>query len=430
MPAAPDRTLLVAVLDGQLVGHVLQDRNGRYRFLYDEAWTSDAAAYPLSLSMPLSAREHAHDAVNAYLWGLLPDNHQTLEHYGRRFGVSAGNPAALLAHLGADCPGAVQFASPEDAEAILGGSAGSGDVEWLTESQVADELRTVRTRGIPRAGTPGIGQFSLPGAQPKIALLFDGSRWGRPSGRVPTNTILKPPTGTFDAFAENEHLCLELARRAGLDAVRSRVLRFDDEVAIVIDRYDRVTRDGVHRRVHQEDTCQALGIMPTRKYENEGGPGVERIVTLLRETSSRPDLDVGRFLDATILNWLLVATDGHAKNFALLHAAGGATRLTPFYDIASYLPYTEPALHDVRLAMRIGDEYLVRRIARREWEMLAKALGIMPTEIMERIDRVVASVRASLDEVRDASRREGLEHAAIDTLVAAVRARASTEALG
>jgi serine/threonine-protein kinase HipA len=426
MHSTPDRTLLVAVLDGRLVGHVLQDRSGRYRFIYDEEWRRNAAAYPLSLSMPLSTREHAHDAVHAYLWGLLPDNHQTLEHYGRRFGVSAGNPAALLAHLGADCPGAVQFATPENAEAVLGGTIGSGDVEWLTESQVADDLRAVRTRGIPRAGTPGIGQFSLPGAQPKIALLFDGSRWGRPGGRVPTNTILKPPTGTFDGFAENEHLCLELARRAGMDAVRSRVLRFDDEVAIVVDRYDRITRDGVHRRVHQEDTCQALGIMPTRKYENEGGPGVERIVTLLRETSSRPDLDVGRFLDATILNWLLVATDGHAKNFALLHAAGGATRLAPFYDIASYLPYTEPALHDVKLAMRIGDEYLVRRIARREWEMLAKGIGVTPTESMQRIDRLVDSVRTSLDEVRDAARRDGLEHAVIDTLVTSIRARLAT----
>jgi HipA-like C-terminal domain len=59
------------------------------------------------------------------------------------------------------------------------------------------------------------GQFSLAGAQPKIALLFENDRWGVPSGRTPTTHILKPPTGHFDGHAENEHICLGLARALG-----------------------------------------------------------------------------------------------------------------------------------------------------------------------------------------------------------------------
>jgi serine/threonine-protein kinase HipA len=83
----------------------------------------------------------------------------------------------------------------------------------------------------------------LAGAQPKTALLFDGKRWGVPSGRTPTTHILKPPTGDFEGHAENEHFSLQLARSLGIIVPNSKVLHFGDEIAIVVERYDRV-RDG------------------------------------------------------------------------------------------------------------------------------------------------------------------------------------------
>lgn len=52
---------------------------------------------------------------------------------------------------------------------------------------------------------------------------------------------------------------------------------FGDERVIVVERYDRVVRDGVVRRVHQEDVCQALGVRPEAKYQSEGGPSPEAI---------------------------------------------------------------------------------------------------------------------------------------------------------
>src|SRR6267143_2057999 len=162
------------------------------------------------------------------------------------------------------------------------------------------------------------GQFSLAGTQPKTALLFDNNRWGVPSGRVPTNTILKPPTGEFDGHAENEHFCLELARAGGLPVVDSRIMHFQDEVAIVVERYDRVRTAAGLRRVHQEDMCPALAIPPTRRYQNEGGPGILDIVDLLRTHSADAPEDVRTFLDAIAYNWLIAGADAHGKNYALL----------------------------------------------------------------------------------------------------------------
>ena len=116
-------------------------------------------------------------------------------------------------------------------------------------------------------------------------------------------------------------------------------------MAIVVERYDRVRMEGSIRRLHQEDTCQALGLPPTGKYENENGPGVAPIVELLRTYSSRPTDDVWTFVQALALNWLIGGTDAHAKNYSVLIGAGGRARLAPLYDIASTPTYDVVGRH-------------------------------------------------------------------------------------
>jgi serine/threonine-protein kinase HipA len=158
------------------------------------------------------------------------------------------------------------------------------------------------------------GQFSLAGAQAKTALVRSGERWGVPSGSTPTTHVLKPAVAGLDDGDVSEHLCLDAARRAGLTAARTAVSRFDDETAVVVTRYDPLERDGSIVRVHQEDLCQALSVPPDGKYENEGGPGVERVATLLRDAmpARESGTAVRRFADALIWNWLIAGTDAFA----------------------------------------------------------------------------------------------------------------------
>ena len=417
-----ERHVLVALLGGVRVGNIYQSPSGALRFVYLEEWRNSKNAYALSLSMPLTAQEHRDEAISAFLWGLLPDNQRMLDHYGRLFGISPRNPVALLAHIGADCAGAVQFAPPDRADQLEGAPSRRGAIEWLTETEIANELKTVREQGIPGASRETVGQFSLAGAQPKIALLEEHGRWGRPSGRVPTNRILKPPSGEFRGFAENEHFCLELAASLELGAVTSRVIRFANEVAIVVDRFDRELHRGVWVRIHQEDFCQALGVMPTQKYENEGGPGIPDLISLLQEASTKPDDDVARFIRATALNWVLAATDAHAKNYALLHSNRGV-RLAPFYDVLSYLPYADANLNRVKLAMRIGREYLVRRIHRQSWSALAKQSRVSEGTVVENVLAVLEALPAAIDRTAERSIREGLDRGIIEPLQKRVQHR-------
>lgn len=64
---------LIALLDGREVGTV-QYKDSRLSFAYSDAWRNDPNAYPLSLSMPLGSTTHGHVRIEAFLWGLLPDN--------------------------------------------------------------------------------------------------------------------------------------------------------------------------------------------------------------------------------------------------------------------------------------------------------------------------------------------------------------------
>jgi len=410
-----ERHVLVALLNGIRVGSIYQTSSGPLRFVYLEEWQNTANAYPLSLSMPLTAQEHRHEAITSFLWGLLPDNERTLGQYGRLFGVSARNPVALLTHIGADCAGAVQFAPPELAERLEDISPDEGSVEWLSDEQIATDLRSVREYGIPGISRQAVGQFSLAGAQPKIALLEENGKWGRPNGRIPTNRILKPPSGEFHGFAENEHFCLELASALALGAVTSRVARFDTEVAIVVERFDRERQNGEWLRIHQEDVCQALGVMPSRKYENEGGPGISDTIAVLQEASTRPDDDVTRFVRATALNWVLAATDAHAKNYALLHGSQGV-RLAPFYDLLSYLPYSDNNLHHVNLAMKIGGEYQVRRITRRHWSTLAAGSRITERAVIDNVFAILELLPAAVDRTMEKSTAKGLDASIVENL--------------
>ena len=374
-------TLLV-ILDDVVAGMLTRLSGGRLRFDYDASYQERSGPTPLSLSMPVQVRSHLDQQINPWLWGLLPDNEQVLRRWGREFHVSASSAFSLLATpIGEDCAGAVRFAPPDERERVLGRT---GEVTWLTEDDVASRLRELREDSTAWLGRTFTGQFSLAGAQAKTALLFDGSQWGVPSGPIPTTHILKPAIAGLDDHDLNEHLCLDAARRAGLIAARSAIAQFADETAVVITRYDRIeASDKGMSRVHQEDLCQALGVPPSAKYQNEGGPTPARIARLFRDAMAPQAGEdaVRRFADALIWNWLIGGTDAHAKNYSIL-LAGNQVRLAPLYDIASALPY---GTHErkLRLAMKIGTSYDVY-LQRNRWPDAARDLRLDAEALVER----------------------------------------------
>jgi serine/threonine-protein kinase HipA len=145
--------------------------------------------------------------------------------------------------------------------------------------------------------------------------------------------------------------------------------------------------------------CQALAIQPTRKYESDGGPGVTDVATILARHSANAMLDLARFVEANVLSWLIAAPDAHAKNYGLLHAAGPTHRLAPLYDVISAIPYPEQWPSGVSLAMGIGGERRVDAITGRHWRAVARAVGLPPHALVDRIAELGEQVPAAIDRV-------------------------------
>jgi serine/threonine-protein kinase HipA len=384
---------LVILMNGKRLGRVRQLRNGNLELTYDENYRREPLATPLSTAMPLTGSRYRDRTVRPFLSGLLPDNDDVLSRWGQRFGVSHRNPFALLAHVGEDCAGAAQFVRPERLDELT-----PGGVDWLDEVDIEDRLRAVRLDPAAWLWGGEQGQFSLAGAQSKIALYREGDRWGHPYGEVPTSHILKIASGRFANQEITEHVTMRAARLTGLAVAQSELATFGAERAIVVERYDRLVIDGRLERVHQEDLCQALGLPPDKKYQRSGGPGPIEIIRLFRAgmPSVIADDAVDRVVDALIFNWLVGGTDAHAKNYSLL-MQGSDVRLAPLYDLTTGLPYRDELLGGggdgrirsgaplLRMAMSIGGESYFSKVTMSNWESFAKQANVDVERIVQQI---------------------------------------------
>lgn len=384
-------------------------RGNRVTFTYEDAWLARPDSFPLSISLPLAAKEHPDRLCAPYLWNLLPDNHETLLAWTKRFKAKM-NPFELLEHVGEDVAGAAQFVRPDRLEILR--SKADPEVLWIDELEIARRLRHLRIDHSAWLQPEDVGYFSLSGAQPKIALLRQRGRWGVPSRGAPTTHILKPPGPSFDGFAENEHFCLMLAGSVGLPAAESSIHSFQGEVAFVSARFDRVSVGGKWMRVPAEDMCQALGVHPESKYQNRGGPAPEDIFKLLTRESSRPEKDCATLFDALAFNALIGGTDAHAKNYTLLHG-GGRVRLAPLYDIASALPYY--SVKQLKLAMKIGRHYELAAVNARDWDKVGVIAG-SPSNGRDRVRSMAERLLVEVPRVAKDLAEQGVTHKIVGIL--------------
>ena len=369
---------LVAWLGGQRAG-LLAQASGRLSFSYDPAWLAAPDAAPLSLSLPLRADAFDDTQARPFFANLLPDA-GLREAVARKLGLSPGNDFALLTALGGECAGAVSLLPAGESPRTTG--------QYLQLSPEAfDRLVEELPRRPLLAGERGV-RLSLAGAQAKLPVCIEGDQVLIARGGLPTTHIVKPEIPGVAGSVRNEAFCMALAGRSGLPVPRSRV-RPGPVPVYVVERFDR--RLGEDRKVvrrHAEDFCQALGHLPTAKYEGEGGPGLADAFALLARASTDPAVDRRALLRWTVFNALVQNADAHAKNLSLLHEPGGV-RLAPFYDLLCTAAW--PDLSD-RLAMKIGSEARPAWLRRRHWERFAEQVEIGPRLVLDTVAELSAAL--------------------------------------
>src|SRR6185312_8919551 len=94
------------------VGRLIENERGRIDLAYDPAWLATDAAFPISLSLPLTPALHVDGAGHAFFANLLPEG-GAREAVCRRLGISIDNDFALLRAIGGDCAGALSVVAPE-----------------------------------------------------------------------------------------------------------------------------------------------------------------------------------------------------------------------------------------------------------------------------------------------------------------------------
>lgn len=335
-------TRLSVALNGVVVGTLQQQKSGALQFGYDSRWLARAGARAISLSLPLSEQLYSGPVVYNFFDNLLPDSDAIRTRMQARFKVPTKRPFDLLASIGRDCIGAIQIYP----EKIHIPPVNMVTTDPLKEADIARLLKGYLSAPLGMTNETDDFRISMAGAQEKTALLWHKEQWHRPTGSTPTSHIFKLPIGylpqhhiDLSKSAENEWVCLQIAKGFGLPTANAELACFEDQQVLVVERFDRRwSKDGSWlMRLPQEDFCQALGISPALKYESDSGPGILQSMELLKG-SQQATQDRETFLKSQILFWMLAAIDGHAKNFSVFIEPYSAYRMTPLYDIISAYP--------------------------------------------------------------------------------------------
>jgi serine/threonine-protein kinase HipA len=388
---------LVVHLNGVQAGRLNQDDAGELSFAYAPKWLSGRGPYPLSRSLPLRPEPFHGKPVRAFFAGILPEQ-AIRQQVAANLGVSAGNDFGLLARIGGECAGAVSLL-PEGTPH----EKGDDSLRRLSERELRDIIGELPRRPL-LAGEKNV-RLSLAGAQSKLPVVWDADGFALPLGNTPSTHIIKPEPPRFPMLATNETLVMDLARAVGLAIPELEFRLIGDTPCVIVKRFDReLDARGAIRRVHQEDFCQALGVPPERKYQQEGGPTIRDCVTLLREWSTTPVVDLRAFVDVIIFNHLAGNADAHGKNFSLLYQ-GGSRRLAPFYDLVCTLAW--PELSKVP-AMKIGAGRSLNDLSGSNFRRMAKDAGLGWPMVRQRVEQMCGTIRRVLDGYE---RRPGMDDA-------------------
>lgn len=427
MPRARYEPLNV-FLNSRLVGQLRRDVAGAISFQYDPSWLEWEFVLPVSLSLPLREQAYSGAPVIAVFDNLLPDNDHLRRQIAARTHAGGIDAYSLLGSIGHDCVGALQFL-PQNMEPGPTGAVEGDPISHDRMSQVIGNLANA-----PLGVTEDESfRISIAGAQEKTAFLYRDGKWYQPRGTTATTHIFKPSIGRLPNgvdlthSVENEYFCLKAIAALGIETTEPQIMTFGKRRVLVVERFDRRwTANGRLLRLPQEDCCQALSVPPVEKYQSDGGPGIVRILQLLRG-SDDPLADQRTFLKANIIFWLMGATDGHAKNFSVFLRPGGRFRMTPLYDVISAQPSVDSKQilwKNFRLAMSFGTKphYAMRQIAPRHFFQSATGAGIGRDVVPSIIEELCGDVPAAIDRVK-ASLPVGFPSAVADSISNGIRRR-------
>ncbi len=176
-------------------------------------------------------------------------------------------------------------------------------VETNTETQ--EDLAYLQGRGT-----------SLGGLRPKCSVRDDDGTLA--IGKFPSVNDTFPVT-------KGEVLALQLAKQAGLDAAKARLVESGDVPVALITRFDRA---GGGRLPY----CSAATMLQVRAGDPQEHSYTE-MVDIIRRFGERPSADAAELWRRIAFTILITNVDDHLRNHGFLHVRDGLWRLAPAFDL-------------------------------------------------------------------------------------------------
>lgn len=399
----------------ELVGRLAHDpQANRFSFDYAAPWLEFQSRFPLSPQLPLqrppaeTAEQHSAQ-VRQFFENLLPEG-EALDHAAQAAGTTRSNLVGLLIAIGKETAGALRVTLAED-EAAPQVAADSADLlREITPQQLSERIRERENQ--PFSVWDGKVRLSIAGYQDKIAVYERENKWYLVEGSKLASTVIVKPVPIRKQLASlpaNEHMCMQLARRIGLDAAETHLVHVPESV-LLVRRFDRIEHEDGVRRLHIVDGCQALGLAVSMKYERAYGDAAEvahiregvsfpKLFALL-EQSPVPAVDKRGLLRWAIFQVLIGNTDAHGKNVSFYCDQHGL-RLAPAYDMVC-MAALDAGFPDV-YAMAIGDAFTENELSPYEWahfgflcklpfRLVAHELEGLATKVVAVMDDLVAEM--------------------------------------
>ncbi|MGI6393796.1 MAG: HipA domain-containing protein [bacterium] len=201
------------------------------------------------------------------------------------------------------------------------------------------------------------GCYSISGVQPKITLKL----FGKELKPVTTGGtyILKPKPRTYnipkfpDDVPANEHLTMQIASQLfNINSAKNCFVRFSSgEGAYLTKRFDRNSDGG---KTAQEDFCQLMNISEeTHGKDYKYKFSYESAAKVIANFCSANAIEMEKFFQLVLFNYLFSNGDAHLKNFSLIQSVHSDYILSPAYDLLN------TSLHfpnETRTALDLFDE--------------------------------------------------------------------------
>ena len=337
-----DVNSLKVLKSGTLAG-MLQRTAGGCEFIYNDAFMQKSDVSGISFCMPKARKIFINNGVNLFPFfaGLLPEGLR-LKALTKNLKTSEDDLFSIFAAIGRQVIGDVYAETGSESTFEIPAKLSQINFyDFFQNLLSGDQLRK---------------DESIAGVQEKISASMISFPIN--IARQHSKYILKLNPADKPNLVINEHYCMELARKCGIDRASTKLVKDKDgNYGLLVTRFDRSwnSKENNFMMHHQEDACQFLNKYPADKYRIS----FNEVVQAVKKHVPASQVAILKLLQLYAFSYLIGNGDLHAKNISMLIKSGSRiVEISPAYDLICTYIYGD---HKMAIKLDGRDDNIKRK---------------------------------------------------------------------